>query len=264
MTRILQSFKFIWSFAKMQISSGMMYRFAFWGSCIYNVVMSTMQILMFDAISKYGGVAGWSRYQLYIFSGTFMILNGIDYTLTGFGLSSIPDRVRTGTLDFAKTKPVSTLIFVTYGCPDVGVLLQVIIGSLLVIYCAIKIHVLNIVSVLLYIVAIVLMFFLLYAIKLILFSISFWTIKSSATYEIVSLMNNFANKLPSTAIKGVWRVVLYVIFPVGLLSNLPSNVFVGNSSYKMWIVALIVTGILYFVAVRIWNKGLKSYDSASS
>lgn len=248
----------------MQISSGMMYRFAFWGSCFYNVIMSAIQILMFDAISKYGGVAGWNREQLYIFTGTFMILNGLDMTLTGFGLSSIPDRIRTGTLDFAKTKPVSTLIFVTYGCPDVGTFLQVILGSILVIYCAVKIQVLNIFSVLLYILAIILMFFLRYSIKLILFSISFWTIKASATYEIVSLINNFANKLPSPAIKGIWKVILYVIFPVGLLSNLPCNVFLENNNYKMWIVALIVTIGLYFISIKIWKKGLKVYDSASS
>lgn len=264
MIKIFQSFKFIWSFARMQISSGMMYRFAFWGSCFYNVIMSAMQILMFDAISKYGGVAGWSRYQLYIFAGTFMILNGLDFTFIGFGLRSIPDRIRTGTLDFAKTKPVSTLVFVTYGCPDVGTFLQVILGSIFVIYCAIKMQVLNVLSVLLYIAAIILMFFLIYSIKLILYSVSFWTVKASATHEIVSLMNNFANKLPSTAIKGIWKVILYVIFPVGLLSNLPSSAFLGMGGFRMWITAVLVTVVLYFVGVKLWKKGLKIYDSASS
>jgi ABC-2 type transport system permease protein len=264
MIKIFNSFKFIWSFAKMQISSGMMYRLDFWGTCFYNIVMSIMQIMMFDAIAKYGGVAGWNKYQLYIFAGTFMVLNGVDYTLSAFGLSSIPDRVRTGTLDFAKTKPVSTLVFVTYGCPEVGTVFQIIIGLALVVACAVKIQVMSFVSILLYICGIALMYFLLYSIKLLIFSISFWTIKSSAAREMVGLINNFANKLPSVAIKGTWKIVLYIIFPVGLLTNVPCNAILGIGDVKIWIAGIAVTAILYVIAVTVWNKGLRIYDSASS
>ena len=57
---------------------------------------------------------------------------------------------------------------------------------------------------------------------------------------------------------------MYIIFPVGLLTNIPCDAILGIGDIKMWIAGIVVTDVLYRIAVSVWNKGLKIYDSASS
>ncbi len=264
MKKIFRSFKFIIEFAKMQITSGMIYRFAFWGSFVYFIGFSIIQFAMFGVIAQNGSIGGWNIYKLYIFTGTFMAVNGLNVGICYFGIFSIPDRIRRGTMDFALTKPVSTIVFVTYGSVDVGSFLGTVIGLAVAFYCAAKIGVLSAVSVLVYLLAIVLMFFLLYSIQLLIYSAAFWIVKTTAINETIQTMQDFSSKLPSPAIRGIYMILLYIVFPYGMIANVPANALFGNMKLSYWVIAILVTAFFYFIAVLVWKIGLNRYDSVSS
>lgn len=96
----------------------------------------------------------------------------------------------------------------------------------------------------------------------ILASLSFWFNKSDMIADTAnSLITHFAT-YPDGIFKGLAKVMLYVLIPVGIANYIPVKVM---SEFNIWLMLLVilVTVVLIFLAFLIFNKGLKRYSSSN-
>lgn len=84
---------------------------------------------------------------------------------------------------------------------------------------------------------------------------------------IFSMEENF-QKIPVTTLPLGLRTFLLVGFPVGMMSALPSEIFLGRIPIINSLGILLVSGILAFIwaflFIFVWNRGIKRYESASN
>ena len=93
-------------------------------------------------------------------------------------------------------------------------------------------------------------------------SLSFWFTNSEQVADRVnSALTSFAT-YPEGIFKGIVKIILYTIIPVGIISYLPIRVL---SSFNL-VLFLIIIGItisLVLLSFIIFNKGLKRYSSSN-
>ena len=100
------------------------------------------------------------------------------------------------------------------------------------------------------------------ALSVIMCSLSFWFAKSDAIADTTNnLMTNFAT-YPDGIFKGVVKLMLYTIIPVGITAYLPVRIMI---SFNISFVLIIVGTVIFIItlAFMIFNLGLKRYSSSN-
>ena len=93
-------------------------------------------------------------------------------------------------------------------------------------------------------------------------SLSFWFSRTeSVTDQMNTLMINFAS-YPEGIYKGVARIILFTIIPVGIVNYLPVRIL-RVFDIKYTLIVLGVTLLIALVAYATFNKGLKRYSSSN-
>ena len=103
---------------------------------------------------------------------------------------------------------------------------------------------------------------LLVSISVIFSSLSFWFRKADMVSDTAnSLMVNFAT-YPDGIFKGIAKIILYTIVPVGIATYLPVNIIRSFNIYYFMIVISVCLVMIAF-AYLIFYKGLRRYSSSN-
>lgn len=104
--------------------------------------------------------------------------------------------------------------------------------------------------------------FILTSISVILNSLSFWFNKTDIIADTGnSLMTNFST-YPDGIFKGIVKLMLFTIVPVGLTVYIPIQVIVDFNLFKILLI-IGLTIIMILLAFFIFNRGLKKYSSSN-
>ena len=100
------------------------------------------------------------------------------------------------------------------------------------------------------------------SISIIYSSLSFWITRADLVSDTANnLMVNFSS-YPDGIFKGVAKVILYTLFPVGLSTYLPVRTIIDFNIYNFFILITSCIVIVTFAYV-VFNKGLKKYSSSN-
>lgn len=170
---------------------------------------------------------------------------------------SLADTINNGKLDAYLVQPKNVLLSaITTGVEASA------IGDLIYAYIMLFLYGFTVTGFLLYTFFIILGGFMLAAIAVILGSLSFWFNKSDVVADVGnSLMTNFAT-YPDGIFKGLAKILLFTIIPVGIINYLPINVLSSFDIGKLMIV-LGTTIFLVSLAFIIFFKGLRKYSSTN-
>jgi len=264
MKNIRHTFNVILTLAKMQVSKSMIYRYSFWGAFLCDTSMFLIQLLIFKVIAQDGHIGSWNVYHLTVFIGTYMALDGLYMATYFFGLIELPWKIRSGNLDLIIIKPVSTLFYAAFSSLNLGSILQFITGLIVVFYGAVKLHVFYVPHIIQFIIIFTLMYVLMFLLMLCIRCLSFWMTKINSFAMLEDTLIDFSFKLPSPAIRGGWRIVLFAVLPYGLMANMPSEAIFGEFSIRKWCLCIGVVAFFSLLAFVLWKFGRCHYDSASS
>lgn len=264
MKNIIHTFKVNLTLAKMQLSKSMMYRYNFWGAFLCDTTLFIIQLLVFRVIAQNGSIGSWNVYHLTVFVGTFMALDGLYMATYFFGLIELPQKIQSGNLDLNIIKPVNTLFYTAFSSLNLGCMIQFIIGLLVVGYGAVKLNVFNIPNVIRFTSVFILMYILMFLLMLCMRCLAFWMTKVNSLGMLENTFVEFSFRLPSPAIRGGWKILLFIALPYGLMANMPSEAIFGNFSIQKWCLCFGVTVFFSLLAAILWRAGRKRYDSASS
>lgn len=100
------------------------------------------------------------------------------------------------------------------------------------------------------------------SISVIFSSLSFWFNKSDIIADKVnSIMINFST-YPDGIFKGIVKVLLYTIIPVGIVNYIPIQILT-EFNINLLLIIVLTTTLLVTLSFIIFNKGLKRYSSSN-
>ena len=104
--------------------------------------------------------------------------------------------------------------------------------------------------------------FTLVSLSVIFSSLSFWFNKTDVLADTANrLMTNFAT-YPDGIFKGIVKIMLYTIIPVGITTYIPVHIITEFNIY-LFLVVILATILLITLAFITFNKGLKRYSSSN-
>jgi ABC-2 type transport system permease protein len=263
---MIKTIRILWTLLRCRISRQMMYRLSFWTAFWVDLIYFLIQLATFGAIfSHVEVIGGWTLHHMAIFLGTFTMLDAVYMCTYFFGVLSIPDKVRTGALDLYLAKPVSALFLISVERMDFGSILLTVPGMIMIGWGMQGLGIsLTIGLALGYALLFVMMFLLMYSIMVVLRVPVFWLGRVNAFNELEASLVEFAFRVPGVVYRGVWKIILYVLLPYGLMATLPTQFLTGGMQLRHWLLAAGVLAGFWLIMNLLWQAGLRRYSSASS
>ncbi len=241
-------------------------RISFIGPFLVDGIMFGIQILTFSAI--YGtvtSIGGWQKGEIILFIGSFSLINALNMTLYFFGVISIPDKIKTGKLDYYLTKPVNSLFYISFESINLGSGLLVVLSLVILLY---GVNILNkpisMAKIGVYVYVILMMTILFYDIMLLFRTIAFYLIEADGLLRVEEECIGLCMQIPGVLFQKVFKVVFYFILPYGIMGTIPAQVLAGTVTKSNLILATLITILFTVAAIAFWNHSRKRYDSASS
>lgn len=252
-------------FIKQSLMKLMAYRANFFLIFITNIAYFGIQLVFLNVIfSQVETLAGWTKYEMIFYIGTFNIIDSLWTFGPYFNLTTIPELIRTGMLDYYITKPVSSQFIISFKNVEIGSLFSVLAGVAIAGYAVVVGDIsLTLGKIILYVIAIFHALIVEYAIYFMMTCLSFWIIKTDFVEKIHGILCYFSNR-PVDIYKGFIRFILCYILPYGLIMTIASKSVVKGVDACEYIVFLILSWCLLGCSILFWKFSLRRYSSASS
>lgn len=201
-------------------------------------------------------IGGYDLYDVLVLWGLAASTYGLSHILFHKAYE-LPDLIMNGKLDSFLVQPKNVLLgAITSGTSTSA------IGDLIYGYFIIFIFHFSLMKLLLFTLLTITGALILTAYAVITGSLSFWIVKG----EMISgNLNNAVvhfSTYPDGIFKGVIRLILYTVIPVGLVNYLPLKVILQFNPWSLGIV-LGFTIVMILLAVALFYQGLKRYTSSS-
>lgn len=264
MKNILHNISLYFSFLKIALKEILIYRI----DCIVGifaqlVVQVVSLIFIFIVFQNTENIAGWNFQQILLLYGITRISIGI----SGYcfdGLYDIgPKYIKNGDFDKILLRPVHPLISIIGASREFVSIADLFIGLGITIWMLIELSI-PITAVLI----LKILFFSIIGALIIgaintIFSISsFWTYRSNEVIWSFYRMYTFT-EYPITIYNSFIRVLITIILPFAFVAYYPTMAYLGFNTYMIYF-SPVVAIVLWIIAVKLWNLGLKKYRSTGT
>lgn len=251
---------------KQNISKQMIYSGNFWVAFFVDLLLWVFQLVTFTSIfSHVDTINGWGLSHMFVFVGSFNIVDAMNMGTYFFGLIEFPGKVRTGMLDMMIVKPIDTQFFVAISHLNPGSLMGIVTGCVMVVYGVVtggfSVTAAKVIG---YVVLILMMYMLYYSLLMLVRTLSFFVVKINSITEAENSAIEFSFRVPGVVYKGVSRLIFLIVLPYGLLATAPTAFITELLSIKEWGIIIAVTVIFFVFTRKMFKFGLKKYTSASS
>lgn len=262
----LTSYLRVWlASARYSVIRTLMFRGDFFIWSMVELLWMAVNLLIITVIYQHtSSVAGWSEYEMMLLVGTAMLVQRL---LMGFFWSSLFEmgrNVRTGAFDFFLAQPGHPLFMASTRKLDPDGLVNSLVALGVVAYAArhLGLHP-GPLDLLLYAGLVLAGLVVHYSILVLTMSLSFW-LKSAQNIEGSYFTLAEFSRLPREAFRGATSVVFVWILPAVVVGNAPARALL-HGFQPLWCLWLLAAAAAWFsLAVLVFNRGLRSYSSASS
>ena len=263
MVRTLKLFSL---FVKIGLMRGMAYRPHFFMMVVGKVLRIGLLFFFFQAIFlKVDRIGQWTYNDVLLLFATFHVVDFMMSITFQRNLSfHLPGLIRTGELDSRMALPTNLLFMVSFENIDLMDLFSFIpsLGFLGYVFYKVSFsfswH-----QVTAYVALVINALIFLYAMVLIIATLSFWTTQS---YGIARIFDNLlkVGRYPLDIFEGFWRIIFIYFLPLVLIAQIPTQALLQTLSLKFIFLAFSVTGIFLIFALNFWKVGVRNYLSAST
>lgn len=251
---------------RMKLSRNMAFRFSFFGVLFVDGSLFLIQLLMFSSIYAHvGSIGGWKKGEMLIFIGTFSLINALNMALFFFGVITIPGKIKSGELDLYITKPVKTLMYLSFESMDLGSVPLIFASIGILLYGAGSLdHPASAFAVMGYVLLTLLMLILWYDMMVLIRTIPFFTVQASSVERMEGEVISLCLKIPGTFFTGGFKVLFYLLLPYGIMATVPAQFLAGTLTMEGGLYGVGVVVAFSAMTRALWRLGLKHYKSASS
>ena len=224
------------------------------------------QILFIGIIfSQIPSLSGWSFEEILFIYGFSLIPKSLDHLFTD-NLWMVGYRiVRKGDFDKYLTRPINTLFHVITENFCVDAFGEMLSCVLLLGYAIPRLSMpFYVYTIPLALVTAVFATLIYTSLKIMTAAISFWTKASGHITHMLYMTNDFS-KYPVTIYNKSVRFIITYIIPFAFTAYFPASYFLTGENGLFCIGGTVVAGtVLFAIAVFVWNRGLRAYESAGS
>lgn len=251
-------------FLRAAVVEEMEYRGNFFAN-ILNTVSSVFFSLLTLAVffRQTNAIGGWSFDQVLVLLGIYNALDGVVEMILRPNIGRIVQHIRKGTLDLILTKPVDSQFYISFRHIVFWPITDVLFGFGMFVYAAVKMNLsITVANVLWFLLMFAAALAALYAIWMLLMTMSFWFVKvENLTFLFSSLFETA--RFPVQVYSGWVRKLLTFLLPVAVLTTFPAAAIVGKLTGGEALVSVIMAAVLVTGARLFWRKALRYYTSAS-
>lgn len=264
MKNIIHNISLYFSFLKIALKEILIYRV----DCIVGiisqlVVQAVSLVFIFIVFQNTENIAGWNFQQILLLYGVTRISIGI----SGYcfdGLYDIgPKYIKNGDFDKILLRPVHPLISIIGASREFVSIADLFIGLGITIWMLIELSIpITLVLILKILFFSIIGALIIGAINTIFSISSFWTYRSNEVIWSFYRMYTFT-EYPITIYNSFIRVLITIILPFAFVAYYPTMAYLGLNTYMIYITPITAI-VLWIVAVKLWNLGLKKYRSTGS
>jgi ABC-2 type transport system permease protein len=252
-------------FFKQYLKRLMEYRVDFLiGSIAFLFSQGTGLLFLYIIFQNVSALAGFGIDEILLMYGISLIPKGIDHLFFD-NLWLLPRHVRQGGMDRYLLRPINPLysFLVERFQPDAFG--EIILGIALVVATIIRLGIrLSLFHVLAVLSFIFIGIFIFTALKLLTSSTSFWLKNSYPLMQITYNISDYT-KYPLLIFPKAIQLIMTIIIPYALVSYYPALYVLGSKTYlNVFFYLVTITSLLAILALALWKKGLKHYESAGS
>ena len=252
-------------FLRFSFSKAMEFRVDFFFRIAMDIVFYIVNILFYQVIYSHTDlIGGWSREQMMVFVGAFLVVDALSMTLFSNNLMGISFFVNRGDLDYYLIRPVSSLFFLSLRDFAVNSFVNLLMATGILV--AALIHYSGPTPppiVLLFLILILNGTYLRYLVRMCTIIPVFWLHSNRGLEMMFFHLARFLER-PDTIFTGPVRLILITAVPFALMVSFPARLLFDGFQGKILLHILIVTAALTAVVLYFWKRGLRAYSSASS
>ena len=253
-------------FVKIGLMRQMAYRPHFFMMVVGKIIRIGLLFFFFQAIFlKVDRIGQWTFDQVLLLFATFHIVDFLMSITFQRNLSfHLPRIIQTGELDSRMVLPANLLFFISFEDIDMMDFFSFLpsLGFLGYVFYRIGFDFSWYQGVAYVLLGVNALFFL-FAVVLIISTVSFWTTQS---YGIARIFDNLLKigRYPLDIFEGFWKIVFIYFLPLILVAQIPAQALLQTLSLELILPALGMTFIFLILALNFWKVGLKNYLSASA
>ena len=264
-----KALKRYWKVYKIFFSNSVSYTAQFRAENIMRIFLNAAWILsLFLTVEIVFGqtnnLGGWQKSEVYLLMLVWVLADEVWGFLVGGNLQEIGELIRTGDMDFRLTKPISALFAISVNHIQIRSIMRFFVDILFIIFIILKFNIhLNIINIFIAIILLLAAMVILYAFEIVISSLSFWTIKNDAIYELYGRIFQFG-KFPLDVFPKTLKIIFLTAIPVAFTTYVPTAALFGKWPWYGTIYVFAFAALSLFSALKFWNFALKKYSSASS
>lgn len=222
-------------------------------------------LFLWIIFSQIPNLMGWTLEQILFIYGFSLIPKGLDHLLFDNLWSIGHFTVRKGDFDKYLTRPINTLFHVMVEKLQIDAFGELIMGIALICISVPSVSIDWSVSKVLLAIAVIPFATMIYVgIKTATAAIAFWTKRSGNITYMFYMFNDFA-KYPVTIYNNVVRNIITYIIPFAFTAFYPAKyILTGDNPLFNIGMTVILSIVIMFIGVVVWNRGIKAYESAGS
>ena len=226
----------------------------------------TSILSIYFIINSIPSLEGYTMYELGFLYGFSMLPIAIDHLFSDDLWNVSYWKVRNGDMDRCFLRPVPVLFQVLSETFQPEAFGELIVGIVMLAVCAGNVAIIWSFSlILLLIVAAIFGALIITALKTITASFAFVFKRSGILTQIIYNFISYV-KYPVYFYPNVMRIILTFVLPFALVISLPIETLLFNtySPYLLILAIIVVTAIICFIAILIWSRCCKKYESSGS
>ena len=253
-------------FAAQHLKKLMEYKIDFVTGAVSFFVEQVINIAFLAIIfGRVESLRGWNYYEILFIYGFSLFPKGIDHLFCDNLWNVSYWMMRKGEFDKYLTRPIDPLLTVTVEVFQVDAFGELIVGIALIITSVSHLKLPFVwYDIPLALVAILFGMLIYTAIKIIFTSIAFWTKRSGHLLEMAYSINQFSQYPVEIYSRPVRNSITFII-PFAFTAFYPASYLLRHTRPVFSILGTVVAAVLLMtIALLIWNKGMKAYESAGS
>ncbi len=249
---------------KNAISREAQFRADTWMNWFTHLMFLGFLFILFDTLFRFTkDIAGWSKPEVFLLVIIFTFMQHVFQFLFRDNVWEIPNIITDGKLDAYLISPANTIFLIISRQVGTKAMLRIITQIILLIWLF---HTydfgLNLWSSLGIILLMILGLTIQTAYYLILNTLSFWFLRidniNDAWFNVAQLGRYPLSVLPQTL-----TIMAFTFFPIAYQSYVPVGVGLGKLDWRFFLLTFVWAAVLWVIALALWNRGVKNYESAS-
>jgi ABC-2 type transport system permease protein len=260
------------TFARNSLVRDMTFRSNFLIECVTSVLWMAMNLGYYLLIYEFtGSIAGWTRFEFFIFLATTLFVNSIVQALFMPNCEEFSELIRTGGLDFALLKPIDTQFLISLNKINWSSLANFVFAAGLMGFSVWNLpEPPGVIQMLLFPLYIACGVAILYALMISLAATSVWLGRNQTLYDFWFYITNFSRypmEIYTGTIGSPLQWLFTFIIPVLIVVNVPARLLAKPLEAQNWplaVFALVAAAGSLWAARWVFSRAMLSYRSASS